>query len=160
SDVCSSDLPVALERAAEAAIANDTRARFLAREVAALAKAFGTWPAIARAANAYARESIARKRIRDIRPGQYRNAEARASREADAALKRADTASAAAAKRAQLLANRMTRTAAEAIDEIERGLRYLRGFNNEATRKNIDPDYRDQIDSLLERFDLRKSASQ
>jgi hypothetical protein len=66
---------------------------------------------------------------------------------------------AATAKRQQLLSNYAAREAIKAQREIDKGLRFLSRFLVEKTRKNILPEYRDQIDGLLARFDLRRSVS-
>ncbi len=41
----------------------------------------------------------------------------------------------------------------DALDEVDAGLRYLKKFGK--ISKTLDPDYQDQIDILLERFDLK-----
>lgn len=48
-------------------------------------------------------------------------------------------------------------TASEEVDSI---VKYLDNFNKTETRKNINPEYRDQIDAILERFDLRRKVTQ
>lgn len=149
----------AVERAAEAAIHNDLRARTLEREVGALAKATGNKPVLARAARAFAEQSIAQKKMRDVRPAQYSHAEARAARNAEAAFKKGDTVAAATEKRNQLLNHALARVAHEARTEQEKHVAYLRRFNNDTTRAAIGPDYIEQIDQLLENIDLRKAVS-
>ncbi len=165
--------PEAIERAADAAIHNDARARFTATEAAALERmANPTAPAgtdrrgrpvsrgtLLPAARQYAREIIARTKIRALRPSQYTSAEARAGRAAEAAKRQGDLRGAAAEKRNQVVQQQLARQAQAARDEVERTLRYLRGFEREGTRRNLDPDYREQIDNLLERFDLRSGQS-
>ena len=71
--------PEAIERAADAAIHNDARARMLTTEANALAKATGKPRMLAAAAKEYAAAMIARLKVRDIKPGQYPNAEIRAA---------------------------------------------------------------------------------
>ncbi|MFJ0504297.1 hypothetical protein WLZ18_03005 [Bordetella bronchiseptica] len=164
--------PEAIERAADSAIHNDARARFVATEANALARAaagptqqIGTdrrgRPIVRRvlpeAAREYARALVSRLKVRDIRPGQYTNAEVRAARNADRAMKAGDLATAAAEKRNQLIQHQAARAAYDAQDEVERGLRYLGKFAGDI--KGIDVDYADQIANLLERFDLRKGQS-
>ena len=70
-----------------------------------------------------------------------------------------DPEQAAAEKRNQLVQNQAARAAHRVLDEIEAGLRYLKKFDGDGTRKSIDADYLEQIDTLLERFDLRKGQS-
>ncbi len=162
-----------IERAAEAAIHNEARARFVASELRALASASDvradngtnkkghrmTTSALAAAAKEAADAGIAAKRVRDIRPAQYAAAEARAAKMAEKALIGGDLPAAAVEKRAQLLNNRLVKAATEAIEEIRKGVQYLGKFDKAGVRANIDLEYRDQIDSLLDRYDLRKSTS-
>lgn len=151
--------PEAIERAADKAIHNDARARMISTEANALAKATGQRKVLTSAAKEFARAMIARLKVRDIRPGQYANAEVRAAKAAEKASKSGDLATAAAEKRNRLVNNYAARAAYDAQDEVEKGLRYLKKFDSDATRKGIDADYTGQIDALLERFDLRKGQS-
>lgn len=151
--------PEAIEREADKAIHNENRARVIATEANALAKATGKPKILAKAARDFARTMIARLKVRDIRPGQYAAAEARAAKLSEKASKAGDLATAAAEKRNQLVNNYATKAAYDAQDEIESGVRYLKKFDNDGSRKSLDADYLDQIDALLERFDLRKGQS-
>jgi hypothetical protein len=149
--------PEAIEKAADKAIHNDARARFVATEANALAKATGQRKVLASAAKEFARTMIARLKVRDIKPGQYANAEVRAAKAAEQASKAGDLATAAAEKRNQLIQNYATRAAYDAQEEVDKGLRYLKKFEGDI--KTLDADYADQIGNLLERFDLRKGQS-
>ena len=149
--------PEAIEKAADKAIHNDARARFVATEANALAKATGQRKVLASAAKEFARAMIARLKVRDIKPGQYANAEVRAAKAAEKASKSGDLATAAAEKRNQLIQNYATRAAYDAQENVDRGLRYLKKFEGDI--KSLDADYADQIGNLLERFDLRKGQS-
>ncbi|MEO8154711.1 MAG: hypothetical protein ABI605_16695 [Rhizobacter sp.] len=148
-----------IEALAHAAIANDARAKVLATELGALTKATGGVQMLSRAARQYADAAVARKKVRELKPAQHRAAEARAGRAAAQAFRKGDTAIAAASKREQLLQHVVGRTTAAAVVEVEKAVDYLGKFDNAATRKAIGPEYADQIDQLLERFDLRKSPS-
>jgi len=66
---------------------------------------------------------------------------------------------AASEKRNQLVQHHAARAAHDALAEVEKGIRYLKKFDSDTSRKRIDPDYHDQIDKLLERVDLRTSQS-
>lgn len=149
--------PEAIEKAADKAIHNDARARFVATEANALAKATGQRKVLASAAKEFARVMIARLKVRDIKPGQYAAAEVRAAKAAEKASKVGDLATAAAEKRNQLVQNYATRAAYDAQESVDKGLRYLKKFEGDI--KGLDPDYADQIGNLLERFDLRKGQS-
>jgi hypothetical protein len=164
--------PEAIKKAADRAIHNEARARFVATEANALARAaagptqqVGTdrrgRPIVRRvlpeAAREYARAMIARLKVRNISPGQYASAEVRAAKAADQASKSGDIATAAAEKRNQLIQHYATRAAYDALEEVDKGLRYLKKFEGDI--KGLDADYADQIHNLLERFDLRKGQS-
>jgi len=151
--------PEALARAADRAIHNDVRARMVATELDALAKAAGRPRVMMQAAREYARQMVDRLLVRNVKPGQYAAAEARAGKAATQAMKAGDLEQAAAEKRNQLVQNQAARAAHRVLDEIEAGLRYLKKFDGDSTRKSIDADYLEQIDTLLERFDLRKGQS-
>lgn len=148
-----------IERAADELIHNEARARFLEREVNALGKAVGNRPIVTRAARQYAEEAIARKKVREIRPAQFSAAEARAARAAAQAFKKGDTTTAAVRKREQLLQNQLAKVSHRAVGEIGRAIDYLSRFDTGATRAAVGPEYAEQIDQLLERFDLRKSTT-
>jgi hypothetical protein len=62
-------------------------------------------------------------------------------------------ATAAAEKRNQVINIYATRAAYDAQDEVKAGLRYLKKFDKRS--KTIDPEYQDQIEAMLERFELR-----
>ena len=149
--------PEAIEKAADKAIHNDARARFVATEANALERATGQRKTLASAAKMYAKEIVARLKIRNIKPGQYASAEVRAAKAADKASKSGDLGTAAAEKRNQLIQNYATRAAYDAQEEVDKGLRYLKKFEGDI--KGLDADYADQIGALLERFDLRKGQS-
>lgn len=143
----------AVERAAEAAIHNDARARFLATGLKILTKSTVPVNTLAKAAKLAAEQNVAAKKVRDLRPGQYTAAETRANKEA-LKLAPTDPKAAAQAQRAALLNNRLARATTDAIDEIKMALRYLKKFETKGMRQNLDLDYVEQIDSLLKPFDL------
>lgn len=148
-----------IEQAAHAAIANDARAQVLATESNALAAAVGSKPMLARAAREFAEASVAARKVRELRPSQFTAAEARAGRDAAAAFKKGDIATAAAAKRTQVLQHVLARTTTAAVAEVDRAVDFLSKFDNAATRKAIGPEYAEQIDQLLDRVDMRTSQS-
>lgn len=150
--------PQSIARAAEAAIHNEARAKFIATELKAVSQATGDARLIAAAAKDAAESRIAETRVRDLRPLQYTVAEARASREAERAMGKGDTLAAAWQKRAQLLNNRLAKAAADAVQDVDKGVDYLKKFAKAGVRKNIDVDHLEQIDALLAQYDLRKSV--
>jgi len=151
--------PEAIAREADKAIHSEARAKMVATEANALARATGERKILAKAAKAMAETMVARIKVRDIKPTQYASAEARAAKNAVKASNAGDLRTAAAEKRSQLVNTYATRAAYNAQDEINAALRYLKKFEKEGSRKGLDIEYLDQIDVLLERFDLRKGVS-
>lgn len=151
--------PTAIERAAESAIHNEVRARFVATELRALAKAVGPARAIAEAAKQAAEGAIAAKKLRDIQVGQYTVAEAKAARNAEQALAKGDTAAAASEKRAQLLNNRLVRAARDALTYVEKSRNYLAKFDKPSIREKLDGAFLERIDEIRGVIDLRKNPS-
>lgn len=151
--------PEAIEQAADMAIHNAARARMVATEYNALAQATGQPKVLTEAAREYARNVVSRLLVRNIKPSQYANAAARASQNAQKAQKSGDMGTAAAEKRNQLVQTLAAREAHNAREEVDKGVDYLRKFEKASVRKGLDQDYIDQIDQMLERFDLKKSAS-
>ncbi|MDR5772076.1 MULTISPECIES: hypothetical protein [unclassified Caballeronia] len=149
--------PAAMNRAANEAIHNEVCTRFIATELKALAKATGPVRELERAAREVAQNTIANKKVREISAAKYATAETRAAKLADAALRKGDLAEAAAQKRNQLLNNQLEKAARAAATEVTKGIGYLRKFDTPS--KTLDPDYRGQIESLLDRFDLRSSTT-
>lgn len=147
----------AIDRAADKAIHNDARARFVATEANALAKATGRPRVLAKAAKAFAAGLIARLKIRDIKPGQYAAAGARAAKAAQKASQAGDIANAATEKRNELINIYATKAAHDGLEEVRKMLAYFKRFDT--VSKTLDVDYREQIEALLERFDLRASTS-
>lgn len=141
--------PKSIEDAANEAVHNEARARFMATGLKALTQSPLSARSIARAAKEMAESAIARKRVRELDPQTWLRAESRANREAlEAAAK--DPKAAIEAQRAALLNNRLARAALDAKADIDKGLRYLK----RAGEAKIDVEYADQIAQLLERFSL------
>lgn len=151
--------PGALERAADVAVHNEARAKFVATELGALQKAVtvrekvpgqrNTVDVLAQAAKDYAKGIIYRKRVRDLRPAQYAAAEARAAKAA--AKAKGDMVKAAEHKRNQLVNLHATKAAYQAQAEIEAALQY---FRRVAKPGSIPATHHDQIMALLDKFDL------
>ena len=149
--------PQAVAFAADMAVHNDIRLRLIAREANALAKAVGNKTLLNRAARQLAQETIAAKRLRDIHPAQYTRMEARAAKAAAFAQKKGDIATAAAEKRNQLLQAHLARAAYEAQEEAATHLRYLKRMSR-LNPKHIDIKQREQIEAILERYNLREQS--
>ncbi|MFZ5565976.1 MAG: hypothetical protein ACOY95_03135 [Pseudomonadota bacterium] len=152
--------PGAMERAADIAVHNEARAKFVATELGALQKAVtvrekvpgqrNTVDVLAQAARDYAKGIIYRKRVRDLRPAQYAAAEARAAKAA--AKTKGDMVKAAEHKRNQLVNLHATKAAYQAQAEIEAALQY---FRRVAKPGSVPATHHDQIMALLDKFDLR-----
>ena len=149
--------PEAIAEAADMAAHNDIRLRAIATDAAILAKAVGGQRVLASAAKAVARQTIANKRLRDIRPGQYTRMETRAAKAAEQARKKGDIATAAAEKRNQVLQASLARAAWEAQEEAAKIVRYLKRMEN-LNPKVIAIEYREQIEGILERYNLRTQS--
>lgn len=151
--------PQAMERAAEEAIHNDARLRFVATEANALRKAVGQPALLAKAIRQFAADIVARTRVRDLTPAVYTAAEKRAGRDADRAMRDGKTEDAAIQKRNQLINGHAAKLTLEAEAEAQKIVDYLRRLNRDSAFKGIDADYVDQIHALLERFDLRPASN-
>jgi hypothetical protein len=147
-----------IERAADEAIHNEARAKFMATGLRMMTKSAITPTQMAKAAKEAADNAIARKKVRDIKPNQYTAAESHNGKEVIKLLP-TDPTGAATAQRAALLNNRLATAATDALNEVDKALKYLTKFNKDTIRKNIDIEYTEQIDALLEPFDLRKGLS-
>lgn len=144
--------PEEVAEAARAAVHNDVRGRMVATELAAISGAQGRRRVLTAAAKQLAADMVSRLRIRDLRPGQYEAAERRAAK---AAVSGQNLDEAVRHKRNQLFQFHAAKAVHEAREETKRARDYLRKFENKGTRQNLDPDYLDQIDKLLERYELR-----
>lgn len=157
-----------IERAANEAIHNEARARFVATELKAMREAMnprertpagGSVNVLLRAAKEFAENLIARRKVRDLKPGAHTQAEARAARRVEQAQASGDTQAAITAKQDQLLNHYAARMTTEALTEIDKKLDYLRKFEKDSVRSKLPPEYLEQIDKLLERVDLRRGTS-
>lgn len=156
--------PEALDAAANEAVHNAARGRFIATEQAALQRALDArgqndgrvFSILPKAAQDFAGQLISRLRVRDVKPAQYRAAEARSARDAQAALRASDLPAAALASRNQLLNFHAAKAAQDALVEVDKAIDYFRRVENS---KTIDPEYKEQIDGLLEQYDLRRSTT-
>lgn len=151
--------PADMARAADREIHNEARARFVTAELNALNKAVGKPKVLRSAAKEFAEQTIARTKVRDVKPTQFTAAEGRAAKAAETLIKKGKLQEAAAEKRNQLVNNYSARAAMDAVKEIDAGLKYLKKFDKGSVREALGAEYTDQIDQMLERFDLRKSVT-
>lgn len=149
----------AMQEAADKAVHNEIRARLIATELAAQNKSMGNRRLVEAAAREYANRLLGNTKVRDIKANKFTRAEAKAAKVAESALKKGETQTVVQAKKDQLLNNMAAKSALDAIDEVEKTLKYLKKFESEGTRKNLDIEYLEQIDDILSRFDLRKGQT-
>ena len=149
--------PEAISEAADMAAHNDLRLRVLATEYNALAQATGGARLVQSAARQLAAQAIGQKRIRDLSPAQYTRMETRAAKAAQAAMKKGDIATAAAEKRNQVLQASLARAVHEAKVETKKHALYLRRMNK-LDPKTVAIEEREQIEALLERYNLRDQS--
>lgn len=148
--------PKSIEIAVERALHNEARARFVAVEMRHLAKATQPVRVMLQAAKMAAKSIISGKVISTIKPSDYSLAEARAGRQTIEHIKKGESDQATISKRNQLLNNQLTSEAIAARQEIEKGREYLKKIQSDKSRQRVGADHMDQIDQLLERFELRK----
>ena len=135
------------------------RAKVLATEANALAKTMGAKGVTAKAAKLFAERILAGMRILDIKPNHFAAEESKAAARFEKARAKGNTKDAAMEKRNQLVNNIATRLAYEAETEVEKYRKYLKKFDKDSARKAIGADYMDQIDAILDRFDIKKNVS-
>lgn len=147
----------AIEAAADEAVHNEARARFMATGLAMLSETKSDARQMVKAAKQAAENVIANKTVREIKPGQYSAAEARANKEA---LKKAasDRKGAAEAQRAALLNNKLFVAARDAKAEVDSIVKYVKKFEDKKLGKSVDYEYLEQINDLLQPFDFKNKS--
>ena len=148
----------AVEDAANEAVHNEARARFMATGLKMLSNSKLPASQIQKAATDAADQAIAAKKVRDLHPAQYIAAETKASKEV---LKKAakDVQAAQRAQRSALLNNRLAKAAQDAQEEVRKGVDHMTRTQKAAAQKNMRGEYLIQLNELLARFDLRKSTA-
>jgi len=112
--------PEVIAKAADEAIHNDAHSRLLATELAALNNKIGAPSVLLKAAKEFARQRIAHKTIKTLKPMQYAAAEVRANKAAQAALRKGERDEAAAQKRTALINQVSTKEAYKTEKELHR----------------------------------------
>ena len=110
----------AMEEAANAAVHNEYRARALATELKALTQATQPVRVLAAAAKSFALQLVGRKRIKDVKPGEFVAAEKRAAKRAAQASAEGSTQDAAVAKRDQVLQFHAAQAARDALEQVRK----------------------------------------
>lgn len=147
----------AVEHAANLAVHNEARARFMATGLKALSKSQLPASQLAKAAKEAAEALIAGKKIRDVKPAVYEAAELKANR--DVLKNIADPMAAADYQKAALLNNRLVKSAHSALEEVDKGIARMRRLEKKAAQENMRGEFLVQLNALLDRFDLRTSVS-
>ncbi|AZR60721.1 hypothetical protein [Eikenella corrodens] len=129
--------PEAIAEAADEAAHNEVRLRVLTREYNALAKAVGNRQLLTAAAKEAAQRTIGRLQLKDVSPARYRRMAAKAARQAEAALKRGDTAAAAAEKRNQILQTALAQAATEARQQSDKIRSQWQKWANKPRQKSV-----------------------
>jgi hypothetical protein len=148
--------PQAIDAAANEAVHNEARARFMATGLKILTKSPIPVRELTKAATEAAETAIAGKRVRDLNPKQYEVAEAKANKEAlEQAPKSPEKA--VEAQRQALLSNRLAKAAQDAVAQVKKIVDSQKRYDKASIRAKMDPDILEQIDALRERFDFRKN---
>ena len=131
-----------IEEAIDRALHKEARARFVAAELRFLEGIRRPARVQIAAAKDAARRALGGRRIKELRPDRFSQAEARAARQAERAQKKGDTKAAVEAKRQQLLLNQMVGMAYKARDEIGKMLgsfrKLMRSNDQLAKMGNVD----------------------
>lgn len=129
--------PEAIAEAADEAAHNEVRLRVLTREYNALAKAVGNRTLLTAAAKEAAQRTVGRLQLKDVSPARYRRMAAKAARQAEAAMKRGDTAAAAAEKRNQILQTALAQAATEARQQSDKIRSQWQKWANKPRQKSV-----------------------
>jgi hypothetical protein len=100
---------------------------------------------------------VAGQKVRDIKPGLYLRAQARASKAAVEAMLSGDLEEAFKQKQKELLNHELYRAAVEARDAAKKYAKFMRRFETASVRQKIGKakgDYLEQIDGLMRRYEF------
>jgi hypothetical protein len=162
--------PAALEAEVQKALHNEARARFVAVELRHIAKATQPVRVMLETAKQVAADMISDTTIRDLRPGEFVAAEARAARDAERIQRTYGITEPAPelaqrygtdrqqalirAKRAQLYQNQLASEALRVKEYVDKQVKYLRGVMRDSNVKRMGAAAADQVAGLLERFEV------
>jgi hypothetical protein len=162
--------PAALEAEVQKALHNEARARFVAVELRHIAKATQPVRVMLETAKQVAADMISDTTIRDLRPGEFVSAEARAARDAERIQRTYGITEPAPelaqrygtdrqqalirAKRAQLYQNQLAAEALRVKEYVDKQVKYLRGVMRDSNVKRMGAAAADQVAGLLERFEV------
>ena len=147
------------EEAIKSAHMADQRSRFLHLELKALAKRASIPATPAAAARETALAMISRLTIQNLHVGKYRAAELAAARAAEKAILKENWAEAVKQKRAQLINHHLYREIEKSKEEVRKQVKFATTLDKPAAKKRLARDYIDQINTILEKLDLKQSVS-
>ncbi len=144
--------PDAIAKAADEAIHNDVRTRFLATELAGLQKAMGSARMLERMAKDAAAAMVEKLPAGKIRPTKYAAAEVKAGKAAEAALKAGNVQEAIRHKRNQIINHAATRAAYQAQAAAQKTLarfRQIATANRDQVTKSRNADIANAARAIL-----------
>lgn len=109
-----------LEKAVDEALHNEMRMKMVAADLNALNRMLGNKQILAKAAKAFAEQTVAKRMVGALRPNEYSAAAARAAKASDVAFKKGDIQTAAREKQNQLINGYAAKAAYEAQDDMRR----------------------------------------
>lgn len=139
-------------------MASDERLTVILAEERTLSRRTGTSPTPRQVARQVAREAIARRAIRDIRPDRDRAAAERESRAALAAAASGDLEAAQTHKRRQALHMMLEIEGRKAKERADRHVAYLRRFEQKKVQAVLGlagQQYQDTVNAMLDRYLFR-----
>lgn len=148
-------------REAREAMTNDATGELLAKELeVAVRKGLVATSLRKEDAQRAAKNLIRNRPIREaLRSKLYMMADSKAAQDFERAVLKGDWPAAVEAKQRQLVNHYMAQESVNARKDVESAVNYLNRFTGRKMPKGIDAEYFDQIASLIERFDLRRSVS-
>lgn len=151
-----------IEREANEAVQNEAKGELILRELKALNKGLNR-PGIERSTiKDIAERRIGQLSFREIHPEKYRRAEIRAAQEAARALAAGNKEEAATAKARQVMNYYLGMAATSAKNDTVKIVDRMSRYSKKSVREEIAKagnDYLGQLDRILSRFELRKTAS-
>lgn len=154
--------PEGIAKAADEAIMNDTRTKFLATELSRLVTHLGSPAAIARAAMAYAKATVDNHIVGKLRPNTFTADAARAGKASLLAFGKGDIDGAAAAKRTEILNHATAREAYAVEKEIKAMISKLQKMaqatDESAAAKARDMDVVNAVRVILSSYGIGSSA--
>lgn len=150
----------ALADAAQQALHRAPTDEVLVEELRLLGRSDASIPAPnLKAVKQLAEQTIGEMPVRDVQPHRYQLAEAKAAKNAYAAMRKGDPRMAALFKRQQLLNHILWREARKAVEAAERTLAFASRMQTRGMREKLGKAgavYRDAMESLLEQYEFAR----